>query len=358
VNFNLGSIRLWYVNSEAYEIGGAATRHMMYIEGRPRSWLTQINVRAGGALGSSLCKSTMRHHTLAHCWFSTVRDPAQPALGKRASKLIDIISASETIVFNCDFTLLRDRASGGLGGSPDGAIYFRRRETSIHGCDEPPSSDKSYQPPSTSILPYDGHAMGSWPNSVETYSDPAFWTAVRQLPITDERNEYTFKHYVAWCTFTWIEETTHRRPPFRDDGVATHANYITEGLIVVVAAPPNWIDRAVTFFANNRYDGWPTAGPFPDSTGPDPFINIDEVGATAVQLVPGVFTYDDPQKTRPVYDQSPVPAGWTFPKPDGPRAVRFLGGDVGPHTVTDYPEAGGPKVELPDWFRLCATETA
>jgi hypothetical protein len=355
-NFNTGSVTLWYVNSEAYEAGGSSTRHMQYVEGRPNSYLNQINVRCGGAKQASLCKSTMRHHTIAHCWFSTVRDPTNPTLGKRASKLIDIASAAEVCIFNNDFFQLRDRASGGLGGTPDGAIFFRRRETDIHGCDEPPSCDKSYKDRVTTVKPYHGKAVGSFPNTAQTYGSVSFWAAVNAKPISDETNPHTFKKYVAWNRFEWVAESTHRRPPFRDDGVAPVLNYVTEGPIYVIAAPPGFTDRSITFFANNDYHGWPNSGPYPDSgTDTDPFFNINDPGPPATQVVPGVHTYDDAAETVEVYDQSPVPTGWIFPPQTGPRAVRFLGGDIGPHTASDYPQAGGPRVALPPWFKLSAS---
>jgi hypothetical protein len=64
---------------------------------------------------------------------------------------------------------------------------------------------------------------------------------------------------------------------------------------------------------------------------------------------------EDEAETVEVYDQSPVPTGWIFPPQTGPRAVRFLGGDIGPHTASDYPQAGGPRVALPPWFKLSAS---
>jgi hypothetical protein len=352
--FEVGSVTLWYYNCEAYEAGGSALRHTMYVEGRPNTTLHQLNVRSMGGHQQSILKSTQRFHTVAHNVFATVRDLENPTLGKRASKFCDIISAAEICVFNNDFYLLRDRSSGGLGGTPDGALFWRRRETSYHGCDEPPSCDRSYAHPASTIPEYSGHAVGDFPNTAATYANPAFWAAVREKAIDDPDNPYTFKKYVAWNNFHWIAETTHRRPPFRDDGVAPHGNYATGGAIYVTAVPPGWLDRSITFFANNSYFGWEDAGPFGAANepgGPDPFININDKGPQCVNLEPGVYPVDAGQL---FYDQSPVPPGWYFPPPTGPRAVKFLGGDVGPHTAAVYPEAGGPPVRLPPWFRLCA----
>jgi hypothetical protein len=95
----------------------------------------------------------------------------------------------------------------------------------------------------------------------ETFVNPEFWSVVRSYDIADPGNPYSFKKYLSYNRFRWFEWMT---APDANQSSATTAQHRAR---LRFKAPPRrswgtvpegWVERSVSFFANNRYEGWTT----------------------------------------------------------------------------------------------------
>lgn len=310
-----GVWRHWFWNFHGSQMGGTgALNHQFYIQGRPNTYLIVNNMLITGSCECSVLKSTRYHNILRNSLISSVLDPENPTIGLRSDKLVDFVSAGEAIVYNNEFIGARSLAKGGLTAF----VHFRARRN-WWGADSPAYPDVSWDPPVTSNVDGGYLAPKGFSAGPETYVSQAFWNTVRSYDLKDASNPYTFKKFVAYNTFRWIDEGDRRAPAIREDGTAPRAAaYQFSNAEVWGTIPSNWVERSVVFVANNTYIGW-------DPTDVPANRFIDMVWTTPENLVTRVG-----------------PGPWAWPAP--PRTLVSVGGENGPLGNT------GP-IELPAWFR-------
>jgi hypothetical protein len=311
-----GSWRYWFWNFHGSQMGWDSNlRHQMYIEGRLDSRLLINNIRITGSKECSGIKSTRSFVSIRNSYLSAVLDERDPTVGRRSDKIIDVASSSDIVIYNNSLVGAFSQSHWGVS---DGLIFLRARRA-MWGADSPVYPDVSFDPPVSSLRP--GFAPVGFTSGPETFVDPAFWSVVRGYDIADPTNPYSFKKYVAYNRFRWIDEDTRRQSVFRDDGTAPReAAFEGSGAEIWGTVPSNWTERSVSFFANNSYEGWLAA----DLDDPRRWFDLDN--------------HVDPDL---VTRQGPGP--WAYPPP--PRSVVFVGGEQRPDTESE-------PVELPDWFRI------
>jgi hypothetical protein len=308
----------WIWNFHGSLMGAPSNlRHQIYMHGRPAGYLNVNNIRVDASRACSIVKSTKYYNVVRNSRLSALVDPDRPEIGYRADKLLDIASASETIIYNNELIgAFNQKAKG----TQNGLIALRARRT-WWGSDTPAYPDVSYDPPRTSIAGGGYLAPKGFTAGPETFVDEAFWSAVASFKASDPQNPYTFKKYIAFNTFRWIDESAGRRPAIVDDGT-TPRNAIALGSIAENwgSAPRNWVERSVTFLANNRYVGW-QAG---DVGDPKRWFDFKTYTSQALVTLVG-----------------PGP----HPYPPPPRTVVDLGGE---QTPTSNPA----PIEIANWFPL------
>jgi hypothetical protein len=280
-------------------------RHQIYMHGRPDGYLNINNIRIDGARACSIVKSTKYYNVVRNSRLSAVVDPAHPELGSRADKILDIASAGETVIYNNE---LIGAYTPTRHGPQYGLVMLRARRT-WWGSDTPAYPNVSYDPPITSVAGGGYLAPQGFTAGPETFVNPAFWDAVGRTDLKDPHNPYTFKKYIAFNSFRWIEEGSGRRSAIGDDGTAPR-NAIFLGSIAEYwgSAPANWVERSVTFLANNRYTGWQAE----DMANPGRWFDFETyTRPTLVTLVgPGPHPYPPPPRTAVIVggEQTPVAA--------------------------------------------------
>jgi hypothetical protein len=197
-----------------------------------------------------------------------------------------------------------------------------RARRSWWGSDTPAYPDVSYTPPLTSVAEGGYLAPEGFTAGPETFVNPAFWDAVRATNLKDPHNPYTFKKFIAFNSFRWIDEGDGRRAAVSDDGTAPRtATFLGSSAEYWGTAPANWVERAVMFLANNRYTGWQAD----DMMNPKRWFDFE--------------TYTSPSLVTFV---GPGP----HPYPPPPRTAVIVGGEQTPAAEQAAP------VAIDDWFRL------
>lgn len=311
-----GVWRHWFWNFTGSQMGGnGALNHHFYIQGRPNTYLIVNNMLITGSCECSVLKSTRYNNIVRNSLISSLLDPDKPLVGLRSDKLLDFASASEVVVYNNEFIGANSLEKGGLTAF----IHFRARRH-WWGADSPSYPDVSWSPARTSNYGGGYFAPEGFTAGPETFVNPAFWDTVSAYDLSDPQNPYTFKKYISYNTFRWVDEGHRRSPAIRDDGTAPrHAAYQFSNAEVWGTVPENWVERSVMFLANNSYSGWTAE----DSEDPDRWINV--TWSTPEDLVEKIG-----------------PGPWAYPTP--PRTAVHLGGDMGPAATAD-------PIELPIWFR-------
>jgi hypothetical protein len=294
----------WIWNFHGTRMGSPSNlRHQIYMHGRPAGYLNINNIRVDGARACSIVKSTKYYNVVRNSLLSAVPDPAQPAVGDRADKLLDIASAGETVIYNNE--LVGAYTIKGKG-TQNGLVMLRARR-SWWGSDTPAYPDLSYNPPLTSVRDGGYLAPEGFSAGPETFVNPAFWDAVREKGLKSPQNPYTFKKYISFNSFRWIDEGDGRRAAVVDDGT-TPRNAISLGSVAELwgTVPANWVERSVTFLANNRYTGWQVD----DMANPTRWL--DFVTYTSEKLVtrvgPGPHPYPPPPRTAVIVGGEQTPA--------------------------------------------------
>jgi Putative Ig domain len=311
-----GSWRWWFWNFHGSQMGWQSNlRHQMYIEGRLDSRLLINNIRITGSKECSGIKSTRSFVNIRNSHLSAMLDEQNPAAGMRSDKIIDVPSSSEVVIYNNTVVGTFSKARWGVA---HGLIFLRARR-GMWGADSPVYPDVSFDPPVSSLR--HGFAPEGFTSGPETFVNPAFWSVVRSYDIADPANPYSFKKYIAYNRFRWIDEENKRQSVFRDDGTAPRTEaYQASAQQIWGTIPANWTERSVTFFANNSYEGWQAQ----DIDDPRRWFDLDN--------------HPDPDL---VTRQGPGP--WAYPPP--PRTAVFVGGER-------RPDAQPEPVEMPDWFRI------
>ena len=309
-----GVWRHWFWNFRGSQMGGTgALNHHFYIQGRPNTFLIVNNMLITGSCECSVVKSTRYHNIIRNSLVSSVLDPQNPTVGLRSDKLVDFASAGEAVVYNNEFIGARSLDKGGVTA----LVHFRARRD-WWGADSPAYPDVSWEPAVTSNVGGGYLAPQGFSAGPETFVSAAFWDKVRSHDLKDPANPFTFKKYVAYNTFRWIDEGDRRAPAIREDGTAPrHAAYQFSNAELWGTVPANWVERSVIFVANNTYIGWEAAD------APNRFIDVE--WTTPENLVTRVG-----------------PGPWAYPAP--PRTLVTVGGENGPL-------GAGSPIELPQWFR-------
>ena len=312
-----GEWRHWMWNFHGSQMGGKGnTTHQFYIEGRPNTYLLINNIRISGTRRCSAIKSTRFHNVIRNSYLSALQDPARPEVGLRGDKMIDIVSVGETVIYNNELIGAWNDTQSGVNSA---LVHFRARRD-WWSSDSPAYPDVSYSPARTSLVNGGYLAPPGFSAGPETFVNPAFWEKVRSYDLSDPKNPYSFKKYIAYNTFRWLDEGFKRGSPIRDDGTSPRspvAQFSIDEYWGTV--PANWAERSVTFAANNRYIGWKME----DTTNSSRWIDM-------------VWSPPESQVTLV------GPGPWAYPAP--PRTMVEVGGDSGP-TGSSAP------VVLPDWFR-------
>jgi hypothetical protein len=308
----------WIWNFHGAQMGGLGNlRHQFYMHGRPDGYLNINNIRVDASRNCSIIKSTKFFNRIRNSRLSALVDPSRPSVGNRADKLIDIASAGETVIYNNEFI---GAYTPTAKGTQHGLISLRARR-SWWGADSPAYPNLSLDPPRTSLADGGYLAPEGFTAGPETFVNAGFWDTVRGYDLGDPRNPYTFKKYIAFNLFRWIDEGSGRRSVLVDDGTAPRtAKSLGSVAEIWGTVPRNWVERSVTFLANNRYVGWN------ESDLPLPGRWMDLETYTPESLV----TF-----------QGPPP--YAYPPPN--RTAIDLGGE-------ESPAGQAPAVALADWFML------
>lgn len=324
---------------EARNAGGIESTHLMYIHGRPNSLLHINASRMNGGRQSSLSKSTRWANHMYNSYMSIFRDDSDIEFGTRSAELIDWAGCGEHLLYNNHF---RGGNSSTLGGVNNGFVRKRQRRD-FWGSDTPAYPDMDYNLGTSSLVDGGYSSPPGFGPGGDVYKDPAFWAAVNEKPIGDPTNPYTFKMWMAYNTFEWVQEGNNPRQAwFGDMGtppVQAAAQFLTTNIYGTI--PPGWVERSANFFCNNTLIGWQQS---------DETDNTDS-GTTWLQL-----SFTQPRLTNPdfptavsgaFYDPSlgywvhgPGPYCWPTP----PREVHYNEGLVTPW--------GGEFVPLPPWFKI------
>jgi hypothetical protein len=311
-----GSWRYWFWNFHGSQMGWQSNlRHQMYIEGRLDSRLLINNIRITGSKQCSAVKSTRTFVSIRNSYLSAMLDEQNLLLGMRSDKIVDVASSSEIVIYNNE---LVGTFSNERWGSHNGLVFLRARR-GMWGADSPVYPDLSLDPPLSSVRL--GFAPEGFTAGPETFLNPEFWIVVRSYDITDPLNPYSFKKYLAYNRFRWIDDNDRRQSVFRDDGTAPReAAFLGSASEIWGSVPAGWEERSASFFANNRYEGWSVE----DMSDPHRWFDMNSYPAPSLVEKIG-------------------PGPWPYPPP--PRTAVFVGGEQRPGTDT-------APIDLPAWFRI------
>ena len=157
-------------------------------------------------------KATRSFVSIRNSYLGAMLDEQNLAAGLRSDKLLDIASAAEVVIYNNELVGTFSKEQWGV---PHGLIFLRARR-GMWGADSP-YPDISLDPPRSSVRL--GFAPEGFTAGPETFVNPAFWEVVRSYDIADPANPYSFKKYVAYNRFRWLDDDNVRRQSvFRDDG--------------------------------------------------------------------------------------------------------------------------------------------
>jgi hypothetical protein len=313
-----GPYKFYCVNFFGRKGGGGNLTHLMYIHGRPNSYLNVNNAKIYGGRSGSQIKTIMKHNFVLNSYLHTITVAAAlpdgnfpspsaadlTASNSRCQETLNIHGFCHAVVYNDDFMVAYNATQG---GTQHGAIHVQWRGYEFIGGDEPMAPDHSFwhytrngTPLPLNLLNSCGYGtetisserwpvggtpaypalptapeLGTWANTGNTYMDPDFWDEIRawggatdvDAALADPTNPYTYKRYVSHCRFTWLQQGTENRKPWiKDDGWTAGGQYSTTQNHVGVLHPTteNWTHRSATFSLNNQFSGWTDA----DSTYP------------------------------------------------------------------------------------------
>jgi hypothetical protein len=375
--------KLFASNMLLYNNTSTSTKHHFYVHGRGRCYLIINNARVGGGSPCSGIKFTTRYARIRNSWVSALEDNSTVLVnGDRNVKLIDGAACCEVTLFNMDLWGCYRIPELQFGGTQE-MIYWRNRN-SRGGCDEPAAPTFAFyfasrDPLAADYEPlpgdpaqwktgfrawsrgYQSDVLNGWSGSPETYWSNDFYDAVLQYSLSDPQNPYTFKKYVSHTRFHWMQEGTYPpKTPLRDDGFWPQFTTYTNGPNYRMSVPKNWIDRSVTFMANNRFIGWTTdnvnyrKADLSGALRSEQWIDVNATGDDSIDIFVGPVDADHDHTVN-----IPGRTEGSLNVLNDPRTVVFVGGDTGPHPEAVVPVDGsgiptGPDqpIELPDWFKI------
>ena len=311
------SWRYWFWNFHGSQMGWQSNlRHQMYIEGRLDSRLLINNIRITGSKQCSGVKSTRSFVTIRNSYLSGMLDEQNLDAGMRSDKVVDVASSARGR--HLQQRPGRRVLQGTVGAFQRPGISARqardvgrrfpclsRTSASIRrGAPYAPDSRRRDSPPD--LRPSSIRSSGG---SFGRTTPP-----IRRIPTRSRSTSPTTGS--AGST-----RDDRRQSAFRDDGTAPREAAF-QGSIAEIwgTVPQGWVERSVSFFANNRYEGWTAE----DMADPRRWFDLNN--------------HPDPSQV-----EKSGPGPWPYPPP--PRAAVFVGGEQRPETQT-------APIEMPDWFRI------
>jgi hypothetical protein len=341
-------VKSYFWKLDTVAVGGDGnTTHTLYIEGRPKSYMQQNVCRMKGGRRCSISKSTRYYKTMMNSRLSVYKDDGDVTVGSRSTELVDWVAGGEGVLYNNHLRAGSVPSTGPelyYGGTQYGVIRKRQRGDQW-GCDEPAYPDVDYEAGITSFVGGGYAAPPGFDGTPATYKNPDYWAAVTAKSLSDPTNPYTFKYWVSYNIFEWVEEGYGRNAWFGDMGteVATaRQQFYPE--FVRGTTPAGWVERSANFFINNTLIGWTLS----DSDSP--------TDVTSRWLM---LTFSAPVETNPDPTRVSVPGAfydaslgyWVhgpgpYAYPPVTRRVDYNQGLVVPW---DAQSAFAP---LPDWFKI------
>jgi len=231
--------------------GGA--QHQMYAEGNGTS-ATFVNASLfAGAQACSTLKTIQAELRVRNTLLSVAPDydtfasNSDPAVNW-AQELIDVKATTACSLYNNEFRV--GVSSGNRAGGTRKAAFIRKRRTAFGG-DTPPYPDDNWNPP----LGDGGHQpIVGFAIDASTFANTAYWNAVAATDILSPDHLYSFKRYISHNTFRLM--FGGKSAVLRDDG--THPTEATAQFLrsTILGTHPGWVERSVSFLANNRHVGW------------------------------------------------------------------------------------------------------
>lgn len=302
--------------------GGSAgnTKHQMYIERRGDvtagngSTLIIEDSELSGANACSIIKSTCNVVEIRRNKINTrsQRDPR-----RTAGSLLDLVACSTRVVTDNEFVLWRNpdaQAPSPSKGLMVPALHWRSRRPML-GSDIPAYPNIAWEPPVSTYVDTASSPGGGWDKGPATYIDSKFWDWVAA---NYDNPEALFCAYVSGNRFI-VPEDSRGVPWLRDDGTRpVQAAGQFETKTIMLRAPENFVERAVTYYA--------------------PFVEASAVGS----LDPGTLnTYQGAVGLEPVLDSEygvvEVEPGAIYPRTEPQHYSRAI-------------EVAPLSPQLPAWF--------
>lgn len=257
------------------------TQHLFYVQSRPRSWFSANHLRVDGTRRCDIIKSTRSQVSVRNSRLSAVENEEDLAQGYRSAVLIDIPCCAPFgphVIYNNE---LIGASSARFGGVKPAMVYFRSRRD-WNSADDPHYPDLNYEA---------GLSRANYNRPASMFIDPGFWDAVRVQWETRSTlgmpNDELFLHFVAHNKFRWIaeEDTIVQTSAFRTEG--TYPREAMEQFSAgsrFLRVPSNWVDRSVTHFWANTYEG------FLENQD----LLVDDESEVTTEVVPGARWPRDP----------------------------------------------------------------
>ncbi len=211
-----GSWRYWFWNFHGSQMGWQSNlRHQMYIEGRLDSRLLINNIRITGSKQCSGIKSTRSFVTIRNSYLSAMLDEQNLAVGhalgqdrRRGERVGNRHLQQRPGGHLLQGTLGRAQRARLPAGPPRDV---GRRLARISG--------RELRSTASAPDDLDSRQRASRPDRKPS-STPTSGRSCARTTLADPANPYSFKKYVAYNRFRWINDEGRRQSVFRDDGTA------------------------------------------------------------------------------------------------------------------------------------------
>lgn len=238
-------------NMHSTQMGSTdGTQHMFYVQSRPNTQLHINNIRVDGTRRCDCVKSTRSQVFIRNSYLSAVQDENNLEKGYRAAVCIDIPACTPIgghVIYNNELVGAGSEARGGI--KP--AMLYLRSRRDWYASDDPHYPDKNFDSGEAWHPPYNRPAS--------LFVDPSFWAGVMSIPRDAHEHPETFKHFVAFNKFRWIDEggEYQQTSAYRNEG--TYPRKVTSQFragSVFMRVPPQWVERSVGFFYFNSFEGF------------------------------------------------------------------------------------------------------
>lgn len=225
------------------------TQHLTYLQGRPNTESHINNIRVDGTRRCDAIKSTRSHVSVRNCYLSAVQDEDDLTKGLRSAVLIDIPACAPNrphIIYNNELVGAGNEAQKGIKPA---MVYIRSRRD-WNAADDPHYPDRTYDPPTMWSAGYN--------RGPDQFVSPQFWANVTRLELTDPQNAETFKHFLSFNKYRWIEEDGYKQTSaYRNEG--THPREALSQFSPgskFLRVPNEWVDRSCGFVYGEAHEGF------------------------------------------------------------------------------------------------------